>query len=194
MNYPSNIEYVEKWMQNHPSMPFFTIRKGKDTVLSHKESGYDIDGAIQLLKDKLFLLSEGNYKITLYTNGKATVGGVTTDLTIGSVMPQQNNKTMSGFANGGGGWVSASEAQKMVEHALEKKENEILRERILKLEMLVEKNTETIKDIQKSLDKLFDDDETNDLSGEELISSAGEKVKAASEFLEAMKTMKDIKF
>lgn len=193
MNYPSNIEYVEQWMQNHPTMPFFTIRKGKDTVLSHKENGYDIDGAIQLLKDKLFLLSEGNYKITLYTNGKATVGGVTTDLTIGSVMPQQNNKTMSGFA-GGGGWVTASEAEKMVLHALEKKENELLRERILKLEMLVEKNTETIKDIQKSLDKLFDDDESNDLSGEELISSAGEKVKAASEFLEAMKTMKEIKF
>lgn len=194
MNYPSNIEYVEKWMQNHPTMPFFTIRKGKDTVLSHKETGYDIDGSIQLLKDKLFLLSEGTHKITLYSNAKATVGGVTTDLTIGSVMPQQNNKTMSGFAGGGGGWVTASEAEKMVAHALEKKENEILRERILKLEMLVEKNTETIKDIQKSLDKLFDDDESNDLAGEDLISSAGEKVKAASEFLEAMKTMKDIKF
>lgn len=194
MNYPSNIEYVEKWMQNHPSMTYWTIRKGKDTVLSHKESGYDLDGSIQLLKDKLFLLSEGNYKITLYSNSKATVGGVTTDLTIGSVMPMQNNRPMSGIAASGNGWVTASEAQKMVEHALEKKENEILRERILKLELIVETQGKAISDIQKSMEKLFDDDEENDTSGEALISSAGEKVKAAADFMESFRAIKDIKF
>ncbi len=193
MNYPSNIEHVERWMKTHKSMPYFIVKKGKDTVMSFRETGSDIDGAIQFLKDNIFLLDEGNYKINLLTNAKAGNGGVTTDLTIGQAMPQ-NNRNMAGNAIGGGGWVTASEAEKMVLHALEKKENELLRERILKLEMLVEKNTETIKDIQKSLDKLFDDDESNDLSGEDLISSAGEKVKAASEFLEAMKTMKDIKF
>lgn len=193
MNYPSNIEYVERWMKAHKSMPYFIVKKGKDVVMSFRETGSDIDGAIQYLKDNIFLLDEGSYKINLLPNAKAGNGGVTTDLTIGQAMPQ-NNRNMAGISGGGGGWVTASEAEKMVLHALEKKENELLRERILKLEMLVEKNTETIKDIQKSLDKLFDDDESNDLSGEELISSAGEKVKAASEFLEAMKTMKDIKF
>lgn len=195
MDYPSNIEFVKALMQQHEDLPYWTIRKGKDTSISHKKGDGSIEGAIQALEQKLFLLTDGNYKITLYSKPNQTTGGVTTDLVIGAVQPFQNNsQNKMNLVNQSGGYVTTSEAQRMVELALEKKENEILRERVIKLETAVEKLTKSVDEIQKAIDLLTDDDEDNDIQGEELLESAGKKVEAATNFLEAMKGMKGIKF